>query len=229
MKRLVQSRWWRPSRLWLPVLACLALGLVACERPINSDPVDPTVDTILPATLAAATVDPNAQPTVDPAAVATAVPEGETTDPATEATAAPDAAATTEPETSAPRGEVSHTIVAGDTITGLSVLYDIPVDVIVAANNLANVDSLDLGQVLIIPAEGTTVEDVTEPSTEVEATAVPPTSATEERTHIVQAGENLFRIGLQYGFTIEELATYNGIANPNALDVGQAIKIPPSN
>ena len=232
MKRLIQSRWWqpsrgwRPSRWWLPILACLALGLVACERPINSDPVDPTADSILPATLAPGT-DPVVQPTVDPATVATAVPEGGTTDPATEATSVPDAAATTAPETNAPRGEVSHTVVAGDTITGLSVLYDIPVDVIVAANNLTNVDSLDLGQVLIIPAEGTTAVATTEPSTEVEATAVPPTTG--ERSHIVQAGENLFRIGLQYGFTIEELATYNGIANPNVLDVGQVIKIPPSN
>ena len=59
------------------------------------------------------------------------------------------------------------------------------------------------------------------------ATAVPVT--TEERTHVVQAGENLFRIGLQYGFTVDELAAYNNIANPNVLDVGQVIKIPPSN
>ncbi len=215
MKRLVQSRW------WLPALALLALVLVACERPINSESVDPTAAPILPATLAVPTTDPNAQPTIDPAA-ATAVPEA-TTDPAVEATTEPEA--TTVPETNEPRGEVSHTVVAGDTLTGLSLLYDIPVEVIVSANNLSNVDSLDVGQVLIIPAEGTEVEATTEPA--VEATAVPPT--TEERTHVVQAGENLFRIGLQYGFSVDELAAYNGIANPNVLEVGQVIKIPPSN
>ena len=43
----------------------------------------------------------------------------------------------------------------------------------------------------------------------------------------MQAGENLYRIGLQYGFTVEELATYNNLANPNSLSVGQQIQIPP--
>ena len=219
MKRLVQSRWWRPSRWWLTALALLSLGLAACERPINPENADPTADPILPATLSVSTTDPNAQPTTDPATEATAVPEA-TTDPATEATPIPEATAAT----SEPRGEVTHTVVAGDTLTGLSLLYDIPVEVIVSANNLTNVDSLDIGQVLIIPAEGTEVVATTEPAAE--ATAVPTTG---ELTHIVQAGENLFRIGLQYGFTVDELAAYNGITNPNVLDVGQVIKIPPSN
>ncbi|MEZ4593132.1 MAG: LysM peptidoglycan-binding domain-containing protein [Chloroflexota bacterium] len=218
MKHLVPSRW------LLPLLALLALALVACERPINSEGGDPTPEPILPATLVVPTTDPAAVPTTDPAA-ATAVPET-TTEPGTETPAEPGSEATAEPDTSAPRGEVTHTIVAGDTLTGLSLLYNIPVDVIVQANNLTNVDSLDVGQVLIIPAEGTEVTTPTEEPA-AEATAVPPT--TEERSHVVQAGENLFRIGLQYGFTVDELAAYNNIANPNLLDVGQVIKIPPSN
>lgn len=54
-------------------------------------------------------------------------------------------------------------------------------------------------------------------------------SATGERIHVVQSGENLYRIGLLYGFTYQDLAAYNGLANPNVLDVGQEIRIPPSN
>ena len=58
--------------------------------------------------------------------------------------------------------------------------------------------------------------------------AVDPTaSASGEIIHVVQAGENLFRIGLRYGFTAQELATYNGIANPDVISVGQEIRIPP--
>ena len=45
---------------------------------------------------------------------------------------------------------------------------------------------------------------------------------------MVQAGENLYRIALRYGLTYQELAAYNGIANPNALSIGQEIRIPPS-
>lgn len=219
MKRLAQLRW------WLPALAILTLLLAACERPINPDSATPTADPILPATLMVPTADPNAVPTTDPA-LATAVPEA-TAEPGAEATAVPDTSATTAPTTEASRGETTHTVVAGDTLTGLSLLYNVPVDVIVAANNLTNIDSLDVGQVLTIPAEGTTVDAVPTTDPSVNATAVPP--STGEITHVVQAGENLFRIGLQYGFTVDELAAYNGLANPNVLDVGQVIKIPPSN
>ncbi len=217
MKRLAQSRW------WLPVMAALILlALVACERPIPGSET-PTADPILPAIPVDPTTDPNVFPTTDPA-VATAVPQP---DPGTgeEATAVPEAATTVPAEPDQPRGEVIHTVAAGNTLTGLSLLYNVSVDLIVAANNLTNVDSLAVGQVLVIPAEGATVVTPAEPG--VDVTAVPPVTA--ERTHIVQSGENLFRIGLQYGFTVSQLASYNGIVNPDRLDVGQVIKIPPSN
>ena len=64
-------------------------------------------------------------------------------------------------------------------------------------------------------------------------TAPPPTDANEpvtlpsgEQIHAVQAGENLYRIGLSYGCTVAELSAYNGIANPNYINVGQQIRIP---
>lgn len=53
------------------------------------------------------------------------------------------------------------------------------------------------------------------------------TSPSGEIIHIVQPGDNLFRIGLRYGFTAQELATYNGIPNVNIIYVGQEIRIPP--
>jgi LysM repeat protein len=61
-----------------------------------------------------------------------------------------------------------------------------------------------------------------------EPTAAPTQASTGETIHIVQAGENLYRIGLRYGFTAEELAAYNGITNPDRIDVGQQIRIPPT-
>jgi LysM repeat protein len=217
MKRLAQSRWWLPA-----MAALVLLALVACERPIPGSET-PTADPILPAIPVDPTTDPNLFPTTDPAA-ATAVPQP---DPGTgeEATAVPEAATTVPTETDQARGEVVHTVAAGDTLTGLSLLYNVSVDLIVAANNLTSIDSLAVGQALVIPAEGTEVVTPTQP--DAGATAVPPVAT--ERTHIVQSGENLFRIGLQYGFTVSELASYNGITNPDRLDVGQVIKIPPSN
>lgn len=66
-----------------------------------------------------------------------------------------------------------------------------------------------------------------EPPPAVEPTPEPPPAATGEQIHIVQPGDNLYRIAERYGFTYQELAAYNGIANPDRIDVGQQIKIPP--
>lgn len=67
--------------------------------------------------------------------------------------------------------------------------------------------------------------DPTAPPTTSGGSGVPPTT---EIIHIVQPGENLYRIGLQYGYSWVVLAQYNGIADPNQVYVGQAIRIPPA-
>lgn len=46
------------------------------------------------------------------------------------------------------------------------------------------------------------------------------------RTHVVSAGENLFRIGLRYGVPFTRLAVYNGIPDATRIFVGQCIGIP---
>ncbi len=44
--------------------------------------------------------------------------------------------------------------------------------------------------------------------------------------HVVQRGENLFRIGLRYGVSVDDLARLNGIANPASIQVGQRLLVP---
>jgi LysM repeat protein len=44
-------------------------------------------------------------------------------------------------------------------------------------------------------------------------------------THKVQRGENLFRIALRYGTTVEAIAHANGIANPSLIYVGQTLVV----
>lgn len=45
--------------------------------------------------------------------------------------------------------------------------------------------------------------------------------------HVVQRGENLFRIAMRYGMTVEDLSRLNGIVNPASLQVGQRLLIHP--
>jgi len=72
----------------------------------------------------------------------------------------------------------------------------------------------------------------TPPPTPVPATPAPtmpaPTSTppTGQVTHVVQRGENLFRIALRYGTTVEAIASANGIANPALIYAGQELVIP---
>jgi LysM repeat protein len=46
------------------------------------------------------------------------------------------------------------------------------------------------------------------------------------QTHVVRSGENLFRIALRYGVSVQALASINGISNPTMIYVGQRLVIP---
>jgi LysM repeat protein len=75
------------------------------------------------------------------------------------------------------------------------------------------------------PAE----EAAEEEAEEAEAQPTQPTeTATAETSsvHTVARGENLYRIGLQYGVSWLRLAQFNNISNPNRITVGQQIRIP---
>lgn len=58
------------------------------------------------------------------------------------------------------------------------------------------------------------------------ALAAPQASSGCVAYHLVQPGENLFRIGLKYGVTVEALMRANGIYNPNVVYAGQSLCIP---
>jgi LysM repeat protein len=58
--------------------------------------------------------------------------------------------------------------------------------------------------------------------------AAPPNHGHDQEsvTHTVQRGENLYRIALRYGTTVNAIVAANGLANPNRIYVGQRLVIP---
>lgn len=70
----------------------------------------------------------------------------------------------------------------------------------------------------------TTTTDAAAAPTTTDAAAAP--AAARPATHVVAAGENLYRIGLKYGISWVTLAQHNGIADANRIVVGQELKIP---
>ncbi len=63
-------------------------------------------------------------------------------------TAGPGASGTSEP------AYETHIVAAGETLSGIALQYDVSIDDILAFNDLANPDSLDVGDVLLIPLPG---------------------------------------------------------------------------
>jgi LysM repeat protein len=198
---------------FLPLIVFLLFVLVACVRPVpESEQPQMTETPAFPATVEMPTISPS---TLTPLPEGYPVPGEPTpvgvTDPNTG-----DAVAG-EP-TAVPALPANHTVQDGETLSGVSQQYGVSVDEVAAANNLTTSSALTAGQVLVIPAPGTTAPPVVvEPA--------PPTSSGGQ-THVVQPGENLFRISLRYGKTVDEVAAYNGIANPHFIYPGQVIQIP---
>jgi cell wall-associated NlpC family hydrolase len=58
------------------------------------------------------------------------------------------------------------------------------------------------------------------------AAPAPAAAAAAATTHVVQPGENLYRIALRYGVSVSVLAAYNHVSDPTRLSVGQVLRIP---
>jgi LysM repeat protein len=199
------------------IIVLLILALSACERPLLDREAEPAVEPVgtPQQTLPLAVPTPEItlpDETITPAAEVT--PEGE--EPGTPVDEVP-AEVVPDPETGS--SQIEYIVQAGDTLGLIAQRYNVSIEALAAANGISNVNVLDLGQKLVIPVGG----EIVQPAEPAAGDGDP----TVERVHIVQPGENLFRIGIRYGFTYQELATYNGLADPTRLSVGQEIRIPP--
>ena len=96
----------------------------------------------------------------------------------------------------------------GDTLYSVARRYGTTVNAIVRANGLRNPNWIYVGQRLVIP--GTTAASSYSSSGSV---------------HVVQRGENLFRIALHYGTTVQALALANNLSSTSLIYVGQRLAI----
>lgn len=106
---------------------------------------------------------------------------------------------------------VVHIVNWGETLYRIAVKYGVSTQSIIDANGLST-DQVYAGQSLIIPG----------------STGTASTSTGSAGTHVVQAGENLYRIGLQYGLTTTELMAANNLLSADQIYVGQTLTVPGS-
>jgi LysM repeat protein len=107
-----------------------------------------------------------------------------------------------------------YVVQRGDTLYSVARRYGTTVNAIVQANGLRNSNWIYVGQRLVIPGAGATT------------TSGSSGSSSTGSVHVVQRGENLYRIALRYGTTVQALASANNLASTSLIYVGQRLVIP---
>jgi lipoprotein-anchoring transpeptidase ErfK/SrfK len=105
---------------------------------------------------------------------------------------------------------IVHVVQPGQNLFRIALRYGMTVDALAAANGLSDASRIYSGQRLVIPTRGSTTSP----------------AASSSGVHVVQRGENLFRIALRYGMTHQALAAANGLANADRVYAGQRLVIP---
>ncbi len=198
-----------PSQQELEEAGMATIGAQAAQTtPITVAPASPTeTPTSVPS--AEATLPPTPEfivPTVPPAETPI-VPAG-TPVPTEVVSPQPTVAQPVSGAAAVPTGaEITYTVQPGDRLFRIALRFGVDYLALAAYNNIVNPNLIYPGQVLRIPGTGQ-----------------PPTQ--NEILYTVQPGDNLFRIALRYNMNYLYLASYNGIANPHHIRVGQVIRIP---
>lgn len=143
-------------------------------------------------------------------------------------TATPPAGTPRPPVTTGPT--ILYIVQPGDSLSSIAVRFGTTVQAIAQANNILNFNLVAAGQRLNIPSRGVVATASPRPTASMQPTAtrtsapVPP--VTGGILYRVQAGDNLFKIALRFGVTVNSLVQLNRIVNPSRIYVGQLITIP---
>jgi len=145
-------------------------------------------------------------PPQNPQPTATPLPAAPATSTPVPATAVP-----AQQPVTVPAGGMPYTVQSGDRLFSIGRMFNVDPYAIAQANNIYAPFIIYAGQNLIIP--GTSG-----------ATPVP--GGTGSQTYTVQTGDNLFRIALRFGRSMQAIAAANNIPNTGLIFVGQVLVIP---
>ncbi|MEW6182139.1 MAG: LysM domain-containing protein [Bacillota bacterium] len=113
-------------------------------------------------------------------------------------------------------GGTLYVIRAGDTFYNIALRYGVSVDALIAANPGVNPNNLQIGQSICIP----TIAPGPVPA--------PPGGPCGGRLYTIQPGDTLYSIAGRFGYTVGALLGANPGINPNNLQIGQQICLPPA-
>ena len=133
------------------------------------------------------------------------------------------------PAQSLPAPATTHLIQTGETLSQIAAQYGVDLQDIMAANGIINMDYIQAGQELIIPAGGVVLSpDSPQPS-------VDPTDTTPLRViplvpftfaYVVQQGDTLAELGQRFDIAYPSIIDLNQIQNSRQIFPGQILYIP---
>jgi murein DD-endopeptidase MepM/ murein hydrolase activator NlpD len=112
-----------------------------------------------------------------------------------------------------------YVVQPGDTLYSIARRFNVPVADLAQYNGLINPNLIYVGQTIKIPPAA-------EARSATPDTPTPAAPTATYRIHVVQPGENLFRIALKYGVSVQTVATANRLNNTTLIFVGQQLSIP---
>ncbi len=125
--------------------------------------------------------------------------------------------------------DTTYVVKPGENLFRIALRHGLTTAELAAYNGIVNPDQLYAGQVLLIPDGTPSQQQATTVLPEAEA----PTAAIESApasgvqvTHLVQRGEILSQIALDYGVSMQAIAQANNITNPSLIFSGQSLIIP---
>ncbi len=137
--------------------------------------------------------------------------------------------------TRTPIAEILHTVRSGETASGIAEFYGIPMARLLEANNIANANSLVIGQQLIIPDVKPTATPIPEPTEDDSATlSSGATGSTASnvvslnRTYkVIYPNDSISYIALRYGLDAEALRALNRMPSVRSpVEVGTELLLP---
>jgi murein DD-endopeptidase MepM/ murein hydrolase activator NlpD len=112
---------------------------------------------------------------------------------------------------------ITHTVVKGDTLWGISKRYDVTMSSIISTNNLKEISRLSIGQELKIPITNMDIA---------EAEGYKQEAAAEEIIYYVEKGESLWSISRNYNVKLESIIAANNITDASKISAGKRLIIP---
>ena len=109
-----------------------------------------------------------------------------------------------------------HKVQRGETLWEIAIKYNVPLNKIIEANELKNINKLKINQTLIIPVDKMDISTSSD-SKSVERTGV---------YYRLKKGDTLWEISRKYKISIDKIMVENNITSPKRLKVGEVLFIP---